>query len=57
MLLEIRLNSRALRASNSSFESQELGGSGMNVLEDELVEVAPCLVGVSTIGASSPSES
>ena len=51
MSLEIRLSNRALRASNSSPESQEFKGSGIS--EGELVEVAAWLrdesIGVSSL--------
>ena len=53
MSLEIRLINRALRASNSSSESQEFKGSGIS--EGELVEVAAWLMDES-IGVSSLAE-
>ena len=51
MSLEIRLNSWALRASNSSSESQKCNGSG--IIEGEVVEVAAWLEVASKIGVSS----
>ena len=51
MSLEIRLNSWALRASNSSFKSQECNGSG--TIEGELVKVAAWLEVASVVGVSS----
>ena len=53
MSLDTRLSNRAFMASYSSSESQELNGSGTDVLEDKLVEVVTWLVVVSTIGVSS----
>ena len=50
MSFEIRLINRALRASSSSSESQELKGSG--TIEGELVEVAAWLE-VASVGVSS----
>ena len=54
MSLEIRLINRALRASSSSSESQELKGSG--TIEGELVEVAAWLEVVSVVRVSSLAE-
>ena len=54
MSLEIRLINRALRASSSSSESQELNGSGR--IKGELVEVAAWLEVASVIGVSSLAE-